>query len=145
MEGKDSHVQPLLVPCSTHQNCFLKFPLSLINITVCTQAALINQLQMAILKMAVATTVSNLQSAFAAHMTGMVQRSCEQAAGFLLFFFFYVRGGNPALFRGYTSLSPQGRIQWWEGQALAVRHSCMLMSESSFLLSLLPCSMLCTN
>lgn len=125
MEGKDSHVQPLLVPCSTHQNCFLKFPLSLINITVCTQAALINQLQMAILKMAVATTVSNLQSAFAAHMTGMVQRSCEQAAGFLLIFFFFMSEVEILLYSVVTHLclhraeSSGGKDRLWQFDTLA--------------------------
>lgn len=38
----------------------------------------------------------------------------------------------PALFCTYRSVSPQGRIQWWKGQALMVWHSCMLMSESPF-------------
>lgn len=51
----------------------------------------------------------------------------------------------PALFCTYRSVSPQGRIQWWKGQALMVWHSCMLMSESPVLFSLLPCSILYTN
>lgn len=38
----------------------------------------------------------------------------------------------PALSCTYRSVSPQGRIQWWKGQALMVWHSCMLMSESPF-------------
>lgn len=43
---------------------------------------------MAVLKMAVATTVSNLQSAFAAHTTGAAQGSCEETAGFFALFLF---------------------------------------------------------
>lgn len=42
----------------------------------------------------------------------------------------------PALFCTYRSLSPQGRIQWWKGQALTVWHSCMLMSENLLFFSL---------
>lgn len=88
---------------------------------------------MAILEMAVVTTVSSLQSAFAAHTPGMAQRAGSKQQAFCSFSFCNVRGETPALFCTHRTLSPQGRIQGWEGQALTVWHSCMLMSESPFL------------
>lgn len=130
---------PSLAPGSTHQHCFLKFPLSLINITVCTRAALINQSQVAVLKMAVATTVSALQSASLPTRRGRHRgaESKQQA----LCSAFNVRGGNLALFCGYTSLSPQGRAQRRGGRASGLT-LCLLIGESPFLFPQPPCSVL---
>lgn len=92
---------PSAVLCSTCQCCFLKFPLSLITSRACTQAALINQMQMAILKVAAVTAVGCLQSAllptcWARHRgaVSMQQALCSPLD---------VRGGNPALFHPHRA------------------------------------------
>lgn len=110
LEGKDIHVQPLLAPCSTHQYCFLKPLLSLINITVCTQAALINQLQMAVWKMAVVTTASNLQSALLPTRQGRHKGAMSKQQAFCSFFFFklWMSEVEILLYSVVTHLWPHG-------------------------------------
>lgn len=105
---------PSLAPGSAHQHRFLKFPLSLINITACTRAALINRPQVVVLRVAAATTGSALQPALLPTRRGRPRGAVSKQQAFCSAF--NLRGGNLSLFCGYTSLSPQGRAQRGEGQ-----------------------------
>lgn len=120
---------PSLAPGSAHQHRFLKFPLSLINITACTCAALINRPQVAVLRVAAATTGSALQPALLPTRRGRPRGAVSKQQAFCSAF--SLRGGNLALFCGYTSLSPQGRAQRGGRTGIWVLGDCAVVTALS--------------